>query len=408
MNKIYKITSLGAISLVLLNPLSIYAKEKTETVYANIKYDGAVEKTTINTRLSELEKGDILDYSNLENITNINGKEKFTRDGANITWKSTGKDIYYKGAINSSLPIDVKVKYYFNGKEVTPSKIQGKSGNVSIEISVTNKDYNSDKNVYVPYVVTSSMILENDENSNINITNGKTISTGAKTLLTAISAPGLYESVQINELKDLDKINISYTTNNFKLADIYFVITPKLLSNIDVENINKLENTASSIYELQNGMNKLDDGAKKLLEGNEKIAAETLKLSKSLETLSIGQNTFNNNIQEIVAQVNETSASVMTLNEILTKVYNNNFQITEEDFNRLPDEVKATILNIIEIYKQDEELVKKIEMLNNSIETIYNLYELGVNNEEALINVLKDKGLDDSQVELLINVKRMY
>lgn len=408
MNKTYKSISIGMLSLMLINPISIYAKTKTETIYATLNYKGEVEKTTINTKLSEIEKGNIIDYTNLEKIKNINGKEKFERDGKKLTWKSTGKDIYYQGVLNDSLPITVQAKYYLNGKEMQPNKIKGKKGNIKIEINLMNNDYNLESSAYVPFVVNATMILDNNKNQNINITNGKTISTGTKTVLTSISAPGLYESIKIDELSSLNKIEISYDTTDFEINDIYFITTPKLLSTIDIENINKLESTTNSIYELQDGMNKLDDGAKKLLEGSNKITAESEKLAGSLEVLSMGQNTLNDNIQGITSKVNDATTTLLTLNEILTNIYQNNFNITEEDFNKLPEEIKATIISIIEVYKQDEELMQKIEMLNNSLETIYNLYELGKNNEEALVNVLKEKGLDDKTIELLINVKRLY
>ena len=44
-------------------------------------------------------------------------KEKFSRDSEKIVWKSTGNDIYYKGKMNSELPIKVSVKYYLNNEE---------------------------------------------------------------------------------------------------------------------------------------------------------------------------------------------------------------------------------------------------------------------------------------------------
>ena len=50
-----------------LIPLNIRAMSKTETVYSTLDYDGTVKKTTINTKLSNIEKGDIVDYSSMRN-----------------------------------------------------------------------------------------------------------------------------------------------------------------------------------------------------------------------------------------------------------------------------------------------------------------------------------------------------
>ena len=125
-----------------LIPLNIRAMSRTETVYSTLDYDGTVKKTTINTKLSNIEKGDIVDYSRLDNIMNLNGNEKFSRESSKITWKSTGKDIYYQGVVNDSLPIKVSVRYYLNGEEIDPNKIKGKSGSIKIVFNLENTDYN--------------------------------------------------------------------------------------------------------------------------------------------------------------------------------------------------------------------------------------------------------------------------
>ena len=37
------------------------------------------------------------DASNLSDIENVKGKEKFTQSGDKLTWQAGGKDIYYQG-----------------------------------------------------------------------------------------------------------------------------------------------------------------------------------------------------------------------------------------------------------------------------------------------------------------------
>ena len=82
--------------LLLLIPINTFAMTKNEIIYANIDYKGNIKNTTITNQLSNLEKGKIIDYTNLENIENTNGKEKFTKDNYKIEWSSTGKDIFIK------------------------------------------------------------------------------------------------------------------------------------------------------------------------------------------------------------------------------------------------------------------------------------------------------------------------
>ena len=51
--------------------------------------------------------------------------------------------------------------------------------------------------------------------------------------ITAVSSPGLYESLKVNDLKDLDKVEITYETNSFSLNSIYAVATTTVFDDTD-------------------------------------------------------------------------------------------------------------------------------------------------------------------------------
>lgn len=44
-----------------------------------------------------------------------------------LTWKAAGNDIYYQGTTEKTIPIDVKITYYLDGKEMKPEDMVGKS-----------------------------------------------------------------------------------------------------------------------------------------------------------------------------------------------------------------------------------------------------------------------------------------
>ena len=49
--------------------------------------------------------------------------------------------------------------------------------------------------IYVPYAIVTTTILNNTNNKNIKVTNGKIINNGQSSVITAISSPGLYDSL---------------------------------------------------------------------------------------------------------------------------------------------------------------------------------------------------------------------
>ena len=139
MKKFNQVMTLSVATMLLLNPASVFAMTKNETIYSTLNYNGVIKKTTINTRLSDLEKGSIVDYTKLDDIKNINGREKFSLDSGTLTWKSTGKDIFYQGKTDKQLPIEVNIKYYLNNKEVKPEDIKGKKGKIIKTLRAENK-----------------------------------------------------------------------------------------------------------------------------------------------------------------------------------------------------------------------------------------------------------------------------
>ena len=101
-----------------------------------------------------------------------------------------------------------------DGKEMNLDDMLGLSGKVSITVSYKNNDKHIVRvngkleTLYTPFVVMFGTVLDNETNSNISVTNGKVTSNGTKSIIAALATPGLYESLNLQELKDLiDKCN---------------------------------------------------------------------------------------------------------------------------------------------------------------------------------------------------------
>ena len=79
--------------------------DKDESVYLISDANGNVNKTIVVDHLKNKDKKDTLeDASNLSDIENVKGKEKFTQSGDKLTWQAGGKDIYYQGTATEEPP----------------------------------------------------------------------------------------------------------------------------------------------------------------------------------------------------------------------------------------------------------------------------------------------------------------
>ena len=430
MKKFNQVMTLSVATMLLLNPASVFAMTKNETIYSTLNYNGVIKKTTINTRLSDLEKGSVVDYTKLDDIKNINGREKFSIDSGTLTWKSTGKDIFYQGKVTEELPIKVTAKYYLNGEEVNPKKIKGKSGDVKIVYSFTNESYDKSSGMYTPFVVTTTSIINSDNNTDIDISNGKVVNTGTKNIVTGISAPGLYDSVGLNELKDMDKVTITYNTTKFSMNEVYFVITPKLLSEVDVNTLSKVDSLNSSLNTLQNGMNELQNGSSTLNDGAKKIENGTKSLNDGLKSATNGMQEVNSGASELNSKVTSINSLVNALVDIMTNGNSTDSEVIERvNYEKqVINSYDATILPKLEqlqtLYLGNIQAINTLKNTNESISRVYNQYSLGNFKldstdtsslpilSEYFTNLLTSQGMSSEEIKSTITnlttVKKTY
>ncbi len=293
MNKLYKNVTLTLGTLLILNPISSFALSKEETVYANLSASGKIKNITVSEHLINDEKlSKINDYSKLTNIKNINGDETFISDNNKLTWESNGNDIYYQGSTDKELPVSTKIKYYLDGKEISKKDLKGKKGHVKIEVKYINNLSNkvNGKTLYTPFVVATETIIPTKGNTNVTVTNGKVISTGVNYAVTGLTSPGLYDSLNISSLQNLDKITIEYDTDKYKSSPIYSVVTSKIVDDEDFSKLNDASNVFNQVNQLVNGSKQILNGSKSLLDGTNELKNGTEKLNNGASSLNSGIN----------------------------------------------------------------------------------------------------------------------
>ena len=355
MKNINKKMAICMLVLSMYTPVS--ALSKTETVYSKLNYNGVVTDTIVNELLvNDKELDTINDYSTLTDIINISDDNKFTNNNNKLTFNAMGKNVMYQGKSVKKLPITTIVTYKLDGKSIELNDLLGKSGNVTINIKYINNEKHG--NLYTPFVITTTTMIESNNNSNVTINNGKTIEFGSKNLVVGISAPGLYESLNLEELKGLDTITINYDTKSFELSNIYSVVTTKLLESSDLSKFDKLDTLYESTSKLQDNMNLICKGSNTLSQGSTTLLTE---LKSSINTISKDKS-------DALSDEQISSITKTTLDTI-DKTYTNKYK--EAIANSAWEEVKKSMQNSSD--KTVEGYVKEAvtNAVTNYIETNY-------------------------------------
>ena len=355
MKNINKKMAICMLVLSMYTPVS--ALSKTETVYSKLNYNGVVTDTIVNELLvNDKELDTINDYSTLTDIINISDDNEFTNNNNKLTFNAMGKNVMYQGKSVKKLPITTIVTYKLDGKSIELNDLLGKSGNVTINIKYINNEKHG--NLYTPFVITTTTMIESNNNSNVTINNGKTIEFGSKNLVVGISAPCLYESLNLEELKGLDTITINYDTKSFELSNIYSVVTTKLLESSDLSKFDKLDTLYESTSKLQDNMNLICKGSNTLSQGSTTLLTE---LKSSINTISKDKS-------DALSDEQISSITKTTLDTI-DKTYTNKYK--EAIANSAWEEVKKSMQNSSD--KTVEGYVKEAvtNAVTNYIETNY-------------------------------------
>lgn len=324
MNKkiISKITSSILLCTIIAYTTPVFAFTKDETVYSKIDSNGNKYNTIVSDHIVNSEQEKLInDISDLANIKNINGDEEFSQDGNNLIWKAEGNDIYYQGESQKDLPITCDITYELNGEKIEPANLAGKSGKVKITIEYLNKDSHminidgKDEKLYTPFVVVCGTIIDNNNNKNIKITNGKLINDGSKTAVLGISLPGLQESLNISKDKiDIpNKIEITIETTSFEMNNIVTYVTPKLIEENDIEMFEKLDEIYNQVNNLQSSSKQIEEGANTLKEGTSTYNEKSKEFNSAISQISGGVSTINDNYSKIdtgISSLNDGSSSL--------------------------------------------------------------------------------------------------
>lgn len=309
--------------------------DKDESVYLISDANGNVNKTIVVDHLKNKDKKDTLeDASNLSDIENVKGKEKFTQSGDKLTWQAGGKDIYYQGTATEEPPVTQKVTYYLDGKEISPEDLAGKSGKVKIRFDYTNttsytETVNGEKQtVSVPFAAITGLVL-GDGFENIEVTNGKAEVSDSSSVVLGYALPGLNDSLGIKD-GDLDgDVNIpeymemTADVENFSMpAAMTFVVNASDYVSTDGIDTSDLDDM---INDLKDASTQLQDGSKTLAEGTDTLADGLSTLQSKLGTfasgvgtLQSGLKTYTDGVSTLSGGLNKLNSNVPTLSNGIT------------------------------------------------------------------------------------------
>lgn len=324
--------------------LAAAAPEKEETVYVVMNPDGSVKSQTVSEHLhSDGGLAGLADRSSLQNIVNTQGDAAFTREGDTLVWDTDETDVYYKGETDSRPPVTADIRYLLDGKLMTAEELAGKSGRLTVTVTLTNHETGTaDINgtarpVCTPFVTVVGAVL-NESFCNVTAEHGVVQGDGGTQIVGFVCLPGVRASVagllpeQASSMMDylLDTVSFEADVTEFQApsimvacaADTEQLKDSSILGDLDgLDNLqgdldkltDAMEQLRGGAAQLNDGAIRLDDGAAQLRDGIGQADAGANQLKTGLSALNAGLSQLSGGLGQITANSDMLNSGVQQL-----------------------------------------------------------------------------------------------
>lgn len=311
-NTVKVITSAAtAVALLLGVSAAAYASEKTTDVKTAETADEIVEEIAQDGTY-EMRETFALDDEVAYVFTNYDGSVNKVMDSI---WIEEGADKTQTGS-EAELPVDLKVSYKLDGKTVTPSELEGKSGHLKITCDFTDNEYETkningkDEKIYVPYLASLVTVMDDDMYKNVSISSGKVTYDGSRYAILGLAFPGLSEDMG-DAIKSVDipnSIELEADVTDCKPVGLYMLVSDSLFSNLDLD-------TDTEVGKLEDAMGQLSDAVQQLMDGSS-------QLYEGLGELQTGAGQISDGVNQLADGLGQIDANSAALNDGALQVFN--------------------------------------------------------------------------------------
>lgn len=370
---------------------TVIPSKKEEMVSVQADAAGNPSKITVDTKLSGISgNGAVEDLSNLKDISNAQGDEQFSESDGKLYWQNLGNDISYTGTSSSSLPVDVKMTYFLDDTVIDPNDLAGKNGHVKVRFDYTN--HVSYETVHVPFVCMSVLMLDEDSFSNIQVKNGKVMSSDGTSTIVGFAMPSLREDLNLSSYEDIDidipqYVEVEADTTDFSLDFTETIVSNGVFSEIEDEDLNDLREMSDAFKDLGEAGNTLVDGGKKLSSAFDEIKQGTEGYLDGVDALSSGLS----ELKEVSSTINENTSALVegikALSDMLNAIDVNALDTTAMS---VMTSVKNDVVMLANVSKMMETLSTSFTSLSSSMQSVFDESQIDEEKKQEITKQLED------------------
>ena len=318
---------------------------KSETVYAVMNADGSIKSTTISEHVYAASGlSSVTDQSSLTNIQNTESDADFTQNGDKLVWNTDDTDVYYKGETDRALPIEATVTYAMDGQEAALEDLIGKSGHLTVTISLKNNetgtvDVNGTTRTIVTPLITAVGVVFGEDATNLVAAHGLVESAAKSNVAAFVTLPGVKDSLsgllpdQLDTLEDYlqDTVTVEADVTDLTCPQVMLACATSAaaLGTDNVFDLSSVNELTDGINQLNDAMSQLMDGASQLVDGASQLVDGASQLADGVQALLTGANTLNTGAAALDDGLGQLTNGLDTLSSNNTALNNGAQQVAD-------------------------------------------------------------------------------
>ena len=275
---------------------------KNQVVYTKLDGDGNKTGVYVVNSFSAPKGSTIEDAGVYDKVVNLSTTKKLADKDGHVAVEGQGEqDFVYQGDLSkdTQLPWNVSVSYKLDGKDVTAEELGGKSGKLSMKLTVApNPEYKGTGEYTDNYLVQVTGMLKDSECHKVDAEGATAAANGSNTQLTYMVLPGSTAEYTVNaDVEDFE-------------FDGWQIVGVPLSLALDVDSSDM---DTSQLNELEDGIAAANDGAGLVKDGAATLSEALGVANNGAGQLMAGANAAADGVTKLAdgsAQVNDGAGQV--------------------------------------------------------------------------------------------------
>ena len=339
-----KLLSLAVCAALLVSGVEVTSYAVNETKKEDTKK--TVEKADDQTENKDEEITEILnDKETVYVFAGSDGAVNKVMAGSEVEKGEEAKEKDLKKA-KKALPIEMKLSYKLDGKEISAKDLAGKSGHLSISYTYKNKAYQEmnvngkKEKINVPFAVLTGTLFDDEIFKNVEVSNGKIVDDGTHTAVAGFALPGLQDNLQLDTkvLEFPETVTIEADVTNCEMMETITLATNEVFSELDESKIKNSKDLEEAVSQLTSAMDQLMDGSSALYDGLDLLLSKSGDLKNGVGMLQDGSNELYNGVSTLDGGAGTLKDGIDQLSAGLATLESKNGELTgggEQVFNTL-------------------------------------------------------------------------